>query len=405
MEQEGPSQGAWKDQEDVAAWGQEGPGEPGGPVRDKTSGPGGMLSHGARRDTIRAPEDSRRAIVTELGGTRRDTVAGWEHPRTPQPRGWVLGMAVAGRPGETCLPALCCVAVIKLLPFVMVPRGGVKQLLIKMDISEVPSPEPLDPLDFGKSHRGARSHRPEPRHRRTGSTAASTPRRWLRLWGDISMVGAAGGMLGKVLGGLRECQGLAVCLEMPWGGEGGPEGLRGGGKQREEKEKPGGNCPLKFMKPVKKQQAARAPGCCRQSGRRGCWWRHPQTWGLNPPSQGRVRPGDMVTRGASLAPPPRCRAEVVDGGTQPPAPGESPGQGHPFPSQGTPGPPSIPWKVICILELIYFSFSHIFLAPHTHATPSQLPANRFNKPQRLSLAVISNVSAGKWQSGVEVAFP
>lgn len=33
-----------------------------------------MLSHGARRAIVRRPEDTRRVIVTELGGTRRDTV-------------------------------------------------------------------------------------------------------------------------------------------------------------------------------------------------------------------------------------------------------------------------------------------------------------------------------------------
>lgn len=49
------------------------------------------------------------------------------------------------------------------------------------------------------------------------------------------------------------------------------------------------------------------------------------------------------------------------------------GHGHPFPSQGTPEPRSAPWTVICILELVCFPFSHIFLAaPPTHATP--LPA-------------------------------
>lgn len=83
---------------------------------------------------------------------------------------------MAGQPGETCLPALCCMTVIKLLPFVMVPQGGVKQLLIKTDVSEVASLEPLHPLNFGKSHRGAQSHRPEQRHCCAGSTAANTPR-------------------------------------------------------------------------------------------------------------------------------------------------------------------------------------------------------------------------------------
>lgn len=69
---------------------------------------------------------------------------------------------------------------------------------------------------------------------------------------------------------------------------------------------------------------------------------------------------------------------------------------------GDPQTPSAAWRGICVLELIYFPFSHIFLAPPPLAAPSQLPAN---EPRRDSLAVISNVSAGKWQSRVEVAFP
>ena len=55
------------------------------------------------------------------------------------------GKAVAQQPGETCLPALCCMTLIKLLPFFIVPRGDVKQLLIKMDVSEVASPEHSHP--------------------------------------------------------------------------------------------------------------------------------------------------------------------------------------------------------------------------------------------------------------------
>lgn len=84
------------------------------------------------------------------------------------------------------------------------------------------------------------------------------------------------------------------------------------------------------------------------------------------------------------------------------APNRIPHHGHPF-LTGDPQTPSAAWRVICILELICFPFSHIFLAPPRHSQPlSQLPAN---EPRRDSLAVISNVSAGKWQSGVEVAFP
>lgn len=55
---------------------QEGPEEPGGTIRDKASGPGAVLSHGASRDIIRGAEDC-----------RTDTVTRWEHPRTPQPPG------------------------------------------------------------------------------------------------------------------------------------------------------------------------------------------------------------------------------------------------------------------------------------------------------------------------------
>lgn len=54
---------------------------------------------------------------------------------------------------------------------------------------------------------------------------------------------------------------------------------------------------------------------------------------------------------------------------------------------------------------LFSLFSYIFSPPPRTQPPSQLPANRFNKPQRISLTIISNVSAGKWQSGVEVAFP
>lgn len=54
---------------------------------------------------------------------------------------------------------------------------------------------------------------------------------------------------------------------------------------------------------------------------------------------------------------------------------------------------------------LFSLFLYIFSPPPRTQPPSQLPANGFNKPQRGSLAVISSFSAGKWQSGVEVAFP
>lgn len=176
---------------------------------------------------VGAPEDT--------AGTGKQQRWGWE---------W---------PGETCSPALCCMTVIKLLPFAMVPRGGVNQLLIKTDGSEVASPEPLYPWNFGKSHRGARSHRADPRLHRAGGTAGNT-RRWR---GQMFSVGVATVTLGRIWGGIGGCREP----EQPRGGKGRPEGLREVGKQREE-EKSSSNCPLKFMKAVKKQSAERAPGCC-----------------------------------------------------------------------------------------------------------------------------------------------
>lgn len=139
--------------------------------------------------------------------------------------------------------------VIKLLAFVMVPRGGVNQLLIKTDGSEVASPEPLYPWNFGKSHRGARSHR--------GTLAPAAPPPAPGPGGDKSPLRGDEGDTGEDLGALGGCREP----EQPRGGKGRPEGLRGAGKQREE-EKSSSNCPLKFMKAVKKQSAARAPGCC-----------------------------------------------------------------------------------------------------------------------------------------------
>lgn len=77
----------------------------------------------------------------------------------------------------------------------------------------------------------------------------------------------------------------------------------------------------------------------------------------------------------------------------------------PSPRQG-PSTPSAPRTVHLHLRAHVFSlFPYIFSPPPRTQPPSQLPANGFNKPQRISLTVISNVSAGKWQSGVEVAFP
>lgn len=149
---------------------QEGPEEPGGTIRDKASGPGAVLSHQRHHQRSGGLQDRHCHQV----GAPEDTAATGKQPRG----GWE-------RPGETCSPALCCMTVIKLLAFVMVPRGGVNQLLIKTDGSEVASPEPLYPWNFGKSHRGARSHRADPRHPRSGGTAAST-RPW---WGQISSAG------------------------------------------------------------------------------------------------------------------------------------------------------------------------------------------------------------------------
>lgn len=236
---------------DIIAWGHEGhgwrprrsggtkgPGEPGGTIRDKALGPGPMLSHGAGTDIIRGQQDGHCHQV----GAPEDTAATGKQRR----RGW-------GWPGETCSPALCCMTVIKLLPFVMVPRGGVNQLLIKTDGSEVASPEPLYPWNFGKSPRGC----PEP----AGRAAAPSPRGQRRqhpaMLGTNLLCGGDKGDTGEDLGGLGGCREP----EQPRGGKGRPEGLRGAGKQREE-EKSSSNCPLKFMKAVKKQSAARAPGCC-----------------------------------------------------------------------------------------------------------------------------------------------
>lgn len=118
-------------------------------------------------------------------------------------RGW-------GRPGQTCSPALCCMTVIKLLPFVMVPRGGFNQLLIKTDGSEVASPESLDPWNFGKSHRGARSHRAEPRTRgRRGDKSAPWGRQgghW-GASGEARRMPRAGAAPGREKGDPKGCGG------------------------------------------------------------------------------------------------------------------------------------------------------------------------------------------------------
>lgn len=126
----------------------------------------------------------------------------------------VVGMAAAAWPGEMLSPTLCCVAVIKLLPFVMVPRGGVKRLLIKTDVSEVAPPEPFQPWNCERRHRGAQSLRPEPRQHRGEHPAPhrafagrSPPRRrpggcWGWVGGEVAprMLRAgceAGGALGR----------------------------------------------------------------------------------------------------------------------------------------------------------------------------------------------------------------
>lgn len=77
----------------------------------------------------------------------------------------------------------------------------------------------------------------------------------------------------------------------------------------------------------------------------------------------------------------------------------------PSPRRGPPNPLHSPAGDLHLRAYLFSLFPYIFSPPPRMQPPSQLPVNRFNKPQRISLAVISNVSAGKWQSGVEVAFP
>lgn len=146
-----------------------------------------------------------------------------------------VGTAEAAWPGETCSPTLCCVAAIKLLPFVMVPRGGVKQLLIKTDVSEVAPPEPFHPSNRERSHRGARGLRPAPQQP-GGERPAPVA---VPVGPDRHRVGGQGGA-GDGLGGGRRMLRVGCEARGALGRRRATRRAVAGGKRWEE-EKPGSN--------------------------------------------------------------------------------------------------------------------------------------------------------------------
>lgn len=131
------------------------------------------------------------------------------------------GSEVTGKwPGETwrqetCLPALGCVALRKLLPSFIGPRGDAEQLLIKTDASEAvaPSPDRSHPRDSRATEvPGATSAVPQ-----HPTAPPASP------WGQRAPAQAEGGIFGVVWGGL---EGMRSSSE-PQGGGKGAEGTRG----------------------------------------------------------------------------------------------------------------------------------------------------------------------------------
>lgn len=141
-------------------------------------------------------------------------------------------------PGETCLPALGCVALMKLLPSFIGPRGDAEQLLIKTDASEAASPSPSTSFERATQVPGATSAVPQ-------HTTAPQP-----LPGAVELPHRQrGGDFGGGLEGLRSSS-------KPQGGGKGAEGTWVRSKAALPKEA-GSSRPLKFRRPVSRKRSAR----------------------------------------------------------------------------------------------------------------------------------------------------